>query len=399
MARRPTLEFLRTESGAGLILAAAAAAAVAAANSPLAGDYFAFLAHPVRLQLGAFVEVRTIASWVKDGLMAVFFLVLGMEIKFEVLRGELSGPRRLALPLIAAIGGVVAPALVYLAINRGAAGTPAAWPTPTVTDIAFALAVLAIVAPRMPSALRVFLLTLAIADDLSAVGLITLLFHQAVHAAALGGALLALLALIALSRWRRAPFLFYAVGFLVVWALTLKSGLNTSIAGVACSLTVPVGPRRPGQDSVLKFFMDSLHPYVAFAILPLFAFTAAGFSFAQVRIGSLASALPLGVALALLVGKPLGVFGSASLAIAFRLTRRPAGTTWLELGGVAILCGVGFTLSLFVGALAVSPANPLAQDQVRLGVFAGSLAAALVGGGALFVAQQARTARGEDRRE
>ena len=399
MARAPTLAFLKTEAGAGLILAAAAAAALAMANSSLRGEYFAFIGRPIPIELGAFTETRSLASWVKDGLMAVFFLVVGMEIKFEVLRGELASPRRLAMPLLAALGGAVVPALVFLAMNLGPGGAPAAWPTPTATDIAFALAALAIVAPRMPAALRVFLLTLALADDLAAVTLAAVLHAPTIHAAALTGAGAALIGLVGLSLWRRAPFLFYAAGFALVWGFTLKSSVSTSLAGLACALAVPVGTRRPGQESVLKFFMDSLHPYVAFAILPLYAFTAAGFSFSPMSGASIASALPLGIALALVVGKPVGVFGSASLAVALRLARRPAGTAWLEVLGVAMLCGVGFTLSLFVGAMTVNPADGAIQDQLRLGVIAGSLASAVAGGVILLLAQRARTARGEDRRE
>ncbi len=399
MARAPTLSFLKTEAGAGLILAAAAAAALAMANSSLRGEYFAFIARPIAIQIGPFAEILSLAGWVKDGLMAVFFLVVGMEIKFEVLRGELASARRLAMPLLAALGGALVPALVYLAINLGPGGAPAAWPTPTATDLAFALAALAIVAPRMPAALRVFLLTLALADDLAAVMLAAALYAPTIHATALAGAGGALIGLIALSRWRRAPFLFYAAGFALVWGFTLKSGISTSLAGVACAFAVPVGTRRPGQDSVLKFFMDSLHPYVAFAILPLYAFTAAGFSLSRLSGASIADALPLGIAAALVVGKPVGVFGAASLAAALRLARRPAGTTWLELLGVAMLCGVGFTLSLFIGALTTDPTNALTQDQLRLGVIAGSLGSTVLGGAVLRLAQRARAARGEDGRD
>ena len=240
--------------------------------------------------------------------MAIFFLVVGMEIKFEFLRGELSSPRRLALPIFAALGGMIVPAAIYLACNLGAGGAPAGWPTATATDIAFALAALAIAAPRMPGGLRVFLLTLAIADDLGAVALIAVLFTVKLHILAAAGAGLILAALALLSRWKKAPFLFYAAGFLVVWGFTLESGISTSLAGVACAFAVPIGARRAGQESVLKFFMDSLHPYVAFAILPLFAFAAAGASLGGLGAAGFAP-MPIGVALGLLIGKPLGVFG------------------------------------------------------------------------------------------
>ena len=399
MARRLTLDFLKTESGAGLMLALAAAAAVLAANSPWAARYFAFVSQPFAIRFGDFAETRTVLSWVKDGLMSIFFLVVGMEIKFEVLRGELASPRRLALPILAALGGMIVPAGVYLACNLGPGGAPGGWPTATPTDIAFALAALAVAAPRMPGGLRVFLLTLAIADDLGAVVLIALLYTFKLHLLAAAGAGVTLLALALLSRWKRAPFLFYAAGFLVVWGFTLESGINTSLAGVACAFTVPIGARRAGQESVLTFFMDSLHPYVAFAILPLFAFTAAGFSLRGLSVVQAVSPMPLGVALGLMIGKPLGVFGFSLLAVVIRAGRRPAGTRWLELLGAAMLCGVGFTMSLYIGALAFGEADPLALAQVRLAVIAGSLASALAGGGLLAWAQRRRTLRGDDARD
>ena len=396
MARRPTLEFLKTESGAGLVLTVAAAAALGMANSHWAPAYFAFVNYPIPVRVGDFAETRTVLGWVKDGLMAIFFLVVGMEIKFEVLRGELASPRRLALPILAAIGGMVAPALIYLAMNLGAGGAPQGWPAPTATDIAFALAALAVAAPRMPASLRVFLLTLAIADDLGAVALIGVMFTRAVHWLSLAGAGMTLAALAAVSRWRRAPYLLYAVGFAVVWVFTLESGVNVSLAGIACAITTPVGARRPGQESVLKYFMDSLHPYVAYLILPLFAFTAAGFSFGDLTAVQMTMPMPLGLALALLVGKPLGVFAASALAVVTRLGRRPAGTTWLELLGVSMLCGIGFTMSLYIGGLAFPALDALAQSQVRLGVLAGSVASALAGGALMVRAQTLRSERHGD---
>jgi NhaA family Na+:H+ antiporter len=399
MARRLTLDYLKTESGSGLVLAAAAVAAVIVANSPWADRYFAVIAAPFPVRLGIFAETRSVLAWIKDGLMAIFFLVVGMEIKFEVLRGELSSPRRLALPVVAALGGMIVPASLYLALNLSPGGGLRGWPIPTATDIAFALAALAVAAPRMPSALRVFLLSLAIADDLGGVALIGLLFRTALDLPSLAGAALTLAGLALLSRWKRAPFLFYAVGFVMVWGFTLESGINTSLAGVACAMTVPIGARRAGQESVLKYFMDSLHPYVAFAILPLFAFAAAGFSLRGLTWREALAPMPLGVALALLVGKPLGVFGFSVLAVITRIGRRPVGITWVELLGVAMLCGVGFTMSLYIGALAFGESGPLAMTQVRMGVVTGSVASALAGGLLLAWAQTKRSERGEDARQ
>jgi NhaA family Na+:H+ antiporter len=396
MARRPTLEFLKTESGAGLVLAAAALAALAMANSRWAPDYFALVDAPVPVRIGGFAETRSVLGWVKDGLMAIFFLVLGMEIKFEVLRGELASPRRLALPVLAAIGGMVAPAAVYLAMNLGRDGAPGGWPAATTTDIAFALAALAVAAPRMPSSLRVFLLTVAITDDLGAIGLTAVLFTTRLKISAIVGAVATLAALAGVARWKRAPFLLYAVGFVLVWAFILESGVNTSIAGIACALTTPIGARRPGQESALKYFMDSLHPYVAYLILPIFAFTAAGFSFERLTAGQLTMPMPLGIAVALLAGKPLGVFGACALAAATRLGRRPSGATWIELFGVSLLGGVGFTMSLFIGELAFSAGEAVTQAQVRSGVIAGSFACVLAGGAVMTWAQARRTRRHED---
>ena len=390
MARRITLDFLKTESASGLILTTAALAAVLLANSPWAEHYFAFIKHEIPVQIGPFHEVKPVYKWIKDGLMAIFFFVVGLEIKHEILRGELSNPRRLALPVLAAIGGMAAPALVYLLINAGANGSPQGWPTPTATDIAFALAALAVAAPRLPSSLRIFLLTLAIADDLGAVALIAILFTSDVNLYALGGAAAAIGLMALMSQWKTAPYLFYAACFALAWAFCLKSGVNTSLAGVAAAMTVPIDPRKPGHEGPLKHFMESLHPYVAFLILPLFAFAAAGFSFQGLSISTLFNPVPLGIALGLFVGKQIGIFGVAALVIGLKLARRPTGAKWLELYGVSLLCGVGFTMSLFIGGLAFDPNDTLAQTEVRMGVIAGSILSVLVGMAVLSYAQRQR---------
>ncbi|MDP3174535.1 MAG: Na+/H+ antiporter NhaA [Phenylobacterium sp.] len=389
MSTRSTLEFLKTETGSGLILVAAAGLAIAAANSPASGAYFAFVDHQVTIQIGAFHETMSVLKWIKNGLMAIFFFVVGLEIKYEVLRGELSNPRRLALPVLAAVGGVVVPALLYSAINAGPGGHLNGWPVPTATDIAFALAALAIAGPRLPPSLRVFLLTLAIADDLAAVVLIGVLFSTHIDWRTLAGAGATLAVLAAMSQWRRAPYFFYVAAFVLLWAFTLKSGVNTSLAGVAAALTVPLEPRRPGSASALHELMTALHPYVAFLILPLFAFAAAGFSLADGPPGAAFQPLPVGIAVGLFIGKAVGVFGAAALAIGLGLARRPTGARWTDLLGVSILCGVGFTMSLFIAGLAF--ADPLAQAQSRLGVVAGSLASALVGMAVLAWSQSRRT--------
>ena len=382
MSTRPTLDFLKTESGAGVLLAAAAAVAILWANTPFASSYFAIINHDITLQVGDFEQTMSLLKWVKNGLMAIFFFVVGLEIKYEVLRGELSNPRRLALPVLAAVGGVAVPALIYLAINLRPGGHPAGWPIPAATDIAFALAALAVAAPKAPASLRVFLLTLAIADDLAAVALIAILYTQDLRLGMLAGAAAGLAVMAAMGRWNRTPYLFYAAAFAFVWAFTLESGVNTSLAGVAAALTVPIGPRRAGERGPLQDFMHGLHPYVAFLILPLFAFVAAGFSLADQGVGAIVDPVALGVAAGLFVGKPLGVFGAAALAIGLNLARRPTGAKWVELCAVSMLCGVGFTMSLFIGGLAFDGHADL-QGQVRLGVVVGSALSILFGAGFL----------------
>jgi NhaA family Na+:H+ antiporter len=377
MTRKFTLEFLKTEAASGLVLAVAALAAVLLANSPLREAYFAFVKAPFTLQVGAFEETKSVLKWTKDGLMAVFFFIVGLEIKYEILRGELSNLRKLALPVVAAIGGMAAPALVFLAFNLGEGGHPNGWPIPTATDIAFALAALAIAAPRLPASLRVFLLTLAIADDLGAVALIAILFTADLNPTALAGALAGLAVMAWIVRWKRPPPLVFGALFLVVWAFTLKSGVNTSLAGVAAALTVPVAARDDDGHGLLKHYMHALHPYVAWGVLPFFAFVAAGVSFDAFPAEGLLAPLPVGIALGLVVGKPVGVFGAAALASALKLGERPSGSTWLQLLGVSMLCGVGFTMSLFIGGLAFHDGGTTAE--VQLGVIAGSILSVLAG--------------------
>ncbi len=385
MTRRFTLDFLKTEAASGLVLAAAALAAILLANSPWREAYFGFVKSPFTLQVGSWEETKSVLKWTKDGLMAVFFFVVGLEIKYEILRGELSSPRKLATPVFAALGGMVVPALIFLAFNFGEGGELRGWPIPTATDIAFALAALAIAAPRLPASLRVFLLTLAIADDLGAVLLIAVLFSSQIDVAALACAGLGLGVLVWIGRWKTDPTLLFALVFLGVWAFTLMSGVNTSLAGVAAALTVPIAGARPGEHGQLKRYMEALHPYVAYGVLPFFAFVAAGFAFDAFPAGGLLAPLPLGIAAGLVLGKPLGVLGATALVVSLKLGRRPSGSTWLQILGVSMLCGVGFTMSLFIGGLAFH--DGAAASQVQLGVVAGSVLSVLAGAITLRLAQ------------
>jgi NhaA family Na+:H+ antiporter len=390
--RRPTTEFLQTEAGSGLILCAAALAAMAAANSSLSWAYFAFIQAPLTIQFGDFRETESMLDWIRHGLMAVFFFVVGLEIKFEALKGELANPRRLALPILAAIGGMAAPAAIYLAINLGHPWTPGAWATPTATDIAFALAALAAASKRLPASLRVFLLTIAIVDDIGAVGLIGLLFSHELRLWPLAGAAVVLAIMAGVGRWKSAPFLAYAIGFVLVWGFTLKSGVSTSVAGLLAAMTVPVGPHRRAKDGMLQQMMQSLHPYVAYAILPLFAFASAGFSLKGLSSGLVFSPPLFGILAGLFIGKQVGVFVAALAAAALGLGRKPTGAAWIEIYGVALLCGMGFTMSLYIGGLAFPPGDSAAQIQVRLGV---ALASLLSGAAGMAILGWAGSRRGD----
>ena len=391
MARKLTLEFLKTEAGSGAVLGFAALAALLVANSPWAGDYFGWLKSVQVVQLGPVLLELTVSEWIKEGLMAVFFLVVGLEIKYEILRGELSDPRKLATPVLAAVGGMVVPALVYLAFSSAFAGPHGGWPIPLATDIAFALAVFAMVARNLPSSLRVFLLTLAIVDDLGAIALIAVLFSSGVQI----GPLLWVVGLLAVGalvgQWKKIPAPFWVLGFGLVWYLTVKSGLSTSLTAVAFAAIVPVKDRRSDGQSPLQEAMHDLHPYVAYVILPLFAFAKAGVSFAGLSLEQALAPLVLGVAFGLFVGKQVGVFGAAALASMLGVGRRPTGSTWLELYGVSLLCGVGFTMSLFIGILAFPGAiDSPEQVEVKIGVLGGSILSAITGAMVLGIAANRR---------
>lgn len=378
--RKITLEFLRTEAGAGVALGLAALAALVVANSPLSGDYFAWLKSVQPVQLGPMRLDMTVSDWIKEGLMALFFLVVGLEIKYEILRGELSDPRTLATPIVAAVGGMIAPALVYLSLVALIGAPAQGWPIPLATDIAFALAVFALVGRGLPASLRIFLLTLAIVDDLGAIALIAILFSQDLAWAPLAWAAVLLGALALIGSRRGLPAPIWIMAFAVVWWLSVKAGLSTSLSAVAFAAIVPVSPRAEDGQSPLREAMHDLHPYVAFVILPIFAFAKAGASFQGLSSEQLLAPLSIAIALGLFIGKQAGVFGATVLVRGLRLGALPSGATWLQLYGVSLLCGVGFTMSLFIGALAFpGAADSVVQTEVRLGVIGGSLMSAIVG--------------------
>ncbi|MDQ2102004.1 Na+/H+ antiporter NhaA [Azospirillum isscasi] len=366
-------DFMRSEASGGILLMAAAALALVVANSPLSGAYFD--------TLHSYVLGLSVGHWVNDGLMAVFFLLVGLEIKREMLDGQLSTWPRRILPGIAAAGGMLVPALVYLAFNGADPVMARGWAIPAATDIAFALGVLSLLGPRVPVSLKIFLTALAIIDDLGAVVIIALFYTADLSLPALGVAALILAALIGLNRsgvrtlW---PYLVLGAG---LWGAVLLSGVHATLAGVTLALTVPLRPAagRPedAQPPLLRL-EHAIHPWVAFLIVPVFGFANAGVSFAGMDASILTGTLPLGIALGLFAGKMVGVFGTAWLTIRLGFADMPAGAGTAQLYGVALLCGIGFTMSLFIGALAF-PTSPELGDAVKVGVFAGSILSATAG--------------------
>jgi len=367
---------LKSDAGAGALLVLAAAIAMVVANSPLAAAYEHLLEGDLRLGIGPLALTKDVLHWINDGLMAVFFMLVGLEIKRELVEGELSDRQRAALPLFGALGGMIAPALVYLAINSGDPAAAPGWPIPVATDIAFALGVLALVRRHVAPGLRIFLLGLAIIDDLGAVILIALLFTSDISGQALTWAAACVAVLVALNRAGvRRLWPFMLVGFLL-WLSVLKSGVHATLAGVVIGLCVPLG-RKGDAAAPLRRLEHTLHPWVAFAIMPVFALANAGASLEGFGLGTLGEPVTLGILLGLFVGKQVGVFVFCRAAVALGLAQLPAGATWRSLYGVAIITGIGFTMSLFIGSLAFPDGG---QDTaMRIGVLVGSLLSAVLG--------------------
>jgi Na+:H+ antiporter, NhaA family len=368
-------EFMRLESAAGLVLLLAAVLALLAKNSGLARYYDLFLSTPLQVRLGVLDIDKPLLLWINDGLMALFFLVIGCEIKREMIEGELSSWRKAALPAIAAAGGMLVPALIYIWINRDDPTALLGWAIPSATDIAFAFAVVSLLGKRVPASLRIFLLALAIIDDLGAIIIIAVFYTSDLSLIAIAGAAIVLALMFLLNRLRIARIVPYALLGILLWVLVLKSGVHATLAGVATALALPI--RRTGGGSPLRELEHTLHPWTSFLVMPLFGFANAGLAFADIRFSDLAGGVAGGVALGLFLGKQLGVFGATALAIKFRICERPSGASWLAIYGVAVVAGIGFTMSLFIGTLAWDDSTHAAA--LRLGVLAGSIVSALCG--------------------
>ena len=372
-ARRKFNQFIHSQSLGGLVLAFAAGLALVVSNSPLSAYYSQFLAWPGELRIGGdwLVLSKSLLHWVNDLWMAVFFFLVGLEIKREMLEGELASRSQAMLPAGAALGGMLVPALIYAAINWGSPVALRGWAIPAATDIAFALGILVLLGSRVPASLKVFLTAVAIIDDLGAILIIAFFYTDQLSLAALAGAGLGILALVALNRARVMSIAPYALVGLVVWLLVYKSGIHATLAGVATALTIPLTDGSGG--SPLKKAEHALHPWVAFAILPMFAFANAGVSLQGVSLATLLQTVPLGITAGLLLGKAVGVFGASWLLIRFAGARLPDQSSWRQFFGVCLLCGVGFTMSLFIGSLAFQGQGANYDTQVKLGVLCGSI--------------------------
>ena len=370
-------KFFRLESASGILLILAAVVALALANSPLAGYYHEFLALDVQVKIASLDLHKPLFLWINDGLMALFFLLIGMEVKREMIDGALSTREQALFPAIAALGGMLAPALIYLLVNQGHPETLSGWAIPAATDIAFALGVMALLGKRVPTSLKVFLLALAIIDDLGVILIIALFYTAELNMMALAIAGAATLLLFWMNRRGVDRLSLYLLVGTVLWVAVLKSGVHATLAGVILGFMIPNQGRR--YVSPLKHLEHKLHPWCSYFILPLFAFANAGVSLAGVSPSSLFSPVPLGIMLGLFIGKPVGITLISWLAIRLKIAQLPEGSTFRQIMAVSVLCGIGFTMSMFIASLAFTAEGADFSTLSRLGILVGSTLAAIVG--------------------
>ncbi|MGU5661018.1 Na+/H+ antiporter NhaA [Aeromonas sanarellii] len=382
--------FLKLESASGIILILAALLAMGLANSALAQHYQSFLNTEVQVRIAALDINKPLLLWINDGFMAIFFLLVGLEVKREMLEGALSSRVQATFPAIAAVGGMLAPALIYSLFNYGDQATRAGWAIPAATDIAFALGVMALLGKRVPTSLKVFLLALAIMDDLGVIIIIALFYTQQLSLTALAIGVVATLTLLWMNRRGEDRIGLYMLVGLVLWVAVLKSGVHATLAGVVVGFMIPLNGKR--YASPLKHLEHVLHPWSAFLILPLFAFANAGVSLEGIYLSALLNPLPMGIILGLFVGKPLGIFTISWLAVRTGVAQLPQGVNFRQIFAVSILCGIGFTMSMFIASLAFEHGGLDYGSYSRLGILAGSTLAAVTGYIALRMALPNREA-------
>lgn len=378
MPLRLIQQFIKLESASGIILMIMAVLALVINNSALSPFYDRLLNIHFAVLLGNTGIDKPVLLWINDGLMAVFFFLVGLELKREVKVGELDEVSKMILPGLAAIGGFVVPALVYSFVNQGDPDSMAGWAIPSATDIAFALGVLSLVGDRVPKSLKLFLMTLAVIDDLLAIVVIAIFYSGQLSAFHLGASAICIAALALMNYFgvkKTAPFILVGIVF---WAMVLKSGVHATLAGVITALFIPLIPSE-SEESMLESLEHSLHPYVAFMILPIFGFANAGVSLAGLSFADLIAPVPMGIAAGLVIGKLIGVSGAVALARLFNIAPMPAGANSVHIIGVALLCGIGFTMSLFIAGLAFEAGGSHAIGTDRLGILMGSVMAAVLG--------------------
>lgn len=373
-------EFLALESASGLMLMGAALLALLVANSPVSGLYQSLLDLPVEVRVGPLEIAKPLLLWINDGLMAIFFLLIGLEVKREIREGHLSQPSQVVLPGLAAVGGIAIPALIYVWFNLGDPVALDGWAIPAATDIAFALGVLYLLGDRIPNALKVLLLTIAIFDDLAAIIIIALFYAGDLSLLSLALAAMVVAILFVLNQRGVRHLAAYALLGIALWIFVLKSGVHATLAGVVLALAIPMSAKEEREQySPVRRVEHALHPWVAYAILPLFAFANAGVPLAGMSIDALLQPVPLGIVAGLFVGKQIGVFGFSWLGIRLGLAQAPEGVSWRKLYGLAVLCGIGFTMSLFISSLAFEHSGAGQIDLGRLGILVGSFLSAIAG--------------------
>ncbi len=372
-------EFLKLESASGIILVIAAVAAMLMANSPLAHYYNMLIEMPVEVRVGPLELAKPLLLWINDGLMAIFFFLVGLELKRELLEGELKQIGNVVLPALAALGGMVVPALFYTALNSGDEVAMQGWAIPTATDIAFALGVLSLLGNRVPTSLKIFLVSLAIFDDMGAIVIIALFYTAQISTASLIIASICLVALFSLNRRGVAEMSPYILIGIVMWVAVLKSGVHATLAGVLLAFFIPISDRKNSGRSLLKELEHDLHGAVAFFILPVFAFANSGISLQGVGLEQMMHPVPLGIAAGLFLGKQLGVFSFCWLGVKLGIVKLPDGISWSVLYGVSLITGIGFTMSLFIGSLSFEGSGVNMLFDERLGIIIGSLLSAVSG--------------------
>jgi NhaA family Na+:H+ antiporter len=377
--RRAIDEFLALESAGGILLVIAAALALVLANSPLSGLYQSLFDTRVAVIVGGLELDKSLLHWINDGFMAIFFLLVGLEIKREVLEGELSSRDQIVLPAVAAVGGLVVPAVIYLTIVGADEAARNGWAIPTATDIAFALGVLALLGSRVPLALKVFVTAVAIIDDIAAIAVIAIFYSDDLSTMALLLASLAFAVMLILNYKRVTHIAAYIIVGTFMWVFMIKSGVHATLAGVLTAVCIPLRTTTETEESPARHLEHYLHPWVAYGILPLFAFANAGVSFEGMQAKDFYGPVPMGIALGLFVGKQVGIFIPTWLVVVSGLAKMPTGTNWLQIYGASIVCGIGFTMSLFIGGLAFEAGDFYYAAAVRMGVMEASLAAALWG--------------------